>query len=108
MSKVFEIDDFPPRSAGFKTLYTSWHNAMKHAKCTRPLVIVIDSVDQLNDECNGRTDLDWIPERLPGHVYLVVSTLPHIGGCFSALRKPFLTAILSKLTHCQFKMPQVS
>lgn len=87
MSEVLEIGDLPQRSAGFKSLYTSWHNALKQANCHRPLLIVIDSIDQLSDECNGRAELDWIPDRLPAHVYLIVSTLPHIGGCFSALKK---------------------
>ena len=87
MSEIYQIGDLPSRLAGFKTLYTTWHNAMKQATCSRPVVIVIDSIDQLNDDSNGRSDLAWLPDRLPGHVYMVVSTLPHVGGCFQALKK---------------------
>ncbi len=86
-TEVYGIQDLPSRSAGFKTLYTAWHNALKKASYHRPLVIAIDSIDQLNDQSNGRKDLDWLPGRLPAHVYLVLSTLPQVGGCFEALKK---------------------
>ena len=87
MSEVYHNGDLPPRLSGFKTLYTTWHNAMKQATCSQPVLFVIDSIDQLNDDSNGRSDLAWLPDRLPSHVYMVVSTLPHVGGCFSALKK---------------------
>ena len=73
-----ESIEIPSISAGFKSLYTAWHNAMKGIHCSRPLVVVIDSIDQLNDDSNGRSNLDWIPDRLPGNVWLIVSTLPQV------------------------------
>ena len=75
-------EEIPSISAGFKSLYAAWHNSMRSIHCKRPLVIIIDSIDQLNDDSNGRTNLDWIPDRLPANVYLVVSTLPQVCSDF--------------------------
>eukprot|EP00736_Rhodelphis_marinus_P005388 Rmarinus@m.1741 len=50
-----------------------------------PLVIVLDSLDQLTDDDNGR-GLDWLPcDGIPG-VLFVVSTLPEEGKCLDVLK----------------------
>ncbi len=53
----------------------------------RPLVVFIDSLDQLSDENNARRILNWVPSRLAAHTFLVLSTLPKTGGCLSALKE---------------------
>ena len=57
------------------------------ASAERPVVIFIDSLDQLNDEDRARTELDWLPVQLPRHTAIVVSTLPDTGGCTDALER---------------------
>ena len=47
----------------------------EHASSSKPLVLVLDSLDQLSDDDAGR-ELDWLPKQLPDDVYIVLSTLP--------------------------------
>ena len=39
-----------------------------------PLVIFLDSLDQMNDEDQGR-ELKWLPQKLPKNVRLIVSCI---------------------------------
>jgi len=41
----------------------------------QPVVLVLDSLDQLSLHDSGR-QMDWYPRRLPGNVYAIFSTLP--------------------------------
>lgn len=50
------------------------------AKAGRPLIVVLDALDQLAGMARG---LSWLPAALPANVRLVVSTLP--GECEKAL-----------------------
>ena len=59
---------------------------MAHASEQRPLCIVIDSLDQLTDEDGARRFLEWLPRKLPAHVYIIISTLPEEGGCMKRLK----------------------
>ena len=44
--------------------------------CTsRPVVLMLDSLDQLSAGEGGRR-LDWLPRKLPDNMYLIMSTLP--------------------------------
>lgn len=44
--------------------------------CTfRPVVLMLDSLDQLPAGGGGRR-LDWLPRKLPDNFYLILSTLP--------------------------------
>ena len=47
----------------------------KHASSSNPVVLVLDSLDQLSDDDAGR-ELDWLPKQLPDNVYMILSTLP--------------------------------
>ena len=47
----------------------------EHASSSKPLVLVLDSLDQLSDDDAGR-ELDWLPKQLPDDVYIVLSALP--------------------------------
>lgn len=42
----------------------------------RPLVLVLDSLDQLSNEDQGRSQLHWLPALLPKYVRIVLTTLP--------------------------------
>eukprot|EP00736_Rhodelphis_marinus_P001616 Rmarinus@m.862 len=56
------------------------------ASAQKPLYLFLDSLDNLNDENDGRS-LVWLPSILPPHVKVVVSTLPDVGGCMKALQE---------------------
>ncbi|KAH3832823.1 hypothetical protein DPMN_106119 [Dreissena polymorpha] len=43
------------------------------AEC--PLVVILDSLDQLDTSHNGRS-LMWLPVHLPPHCKIIVSSLP--------------------------------
>lgn len=47
----------------------------EHASSSNPIVLVLDSLDQLSDDDGGR-ELDWVPKDLPDNVYMILSTLP--------------------------------
>ena len=59
---------------------------LEEACTSRPVVLVIDSLDQLSAE-DGGTRLDWLPSKLPDNAYLVLSTLPGLEyGCLPNLQ----------------------
>ena len=70
----------------YKSLCDAFPNFMARASKERPLCIVIDSLDQLTDEDGARRFLEWLPRKLPAHVYMIVSTLPEEGGCMQRLK----------------------
>ena len=47
--------------------------ALTRAKREKPLILVIDGLDQLG---NDPIVMDWLPDELPEHVHVVVSILP--------------------------------
>ena len=71
----------------FPELAKTFESCLEYASEETPLVILVDSLDQLSDEDQGRRDLAWLPLNLPEHVYLIVSTLPDTGGSYNALRQ---------------------
>ncbi|XP_033743470.1 uncharacterized protein LOC117329570 [Pecten maximus] len=50
-----------------------------------PIVILLDSLDQLTDDHNAYS-LAWLPTALPSNVKLIVSTLPEEHGILDTLR----------------------
>ena len=69
----------------FKTLCKQFLDDLQLAAKNQPLVLFLDSLDQLTDEDNGR-NLEWLPFELPSNVKIVVSTLPEEGGCLNKLQ----------------------
>lgn len=56
----------------------------------KPLVILLDSLDQLSPNGGGR-ELSWLPRTLPDNVKMVVSTLPDVQyRCYPKLRVRYL------------------
>ena len=69
-SDVESPSNFRELEALFKEAVTTWPSAEK------PLTLVLDSVDQLDDTNQGRL-LQWLPTTtLPECVLIIVSTLP--------------------------------
>ncbi|XP_077984718.1 NACHT domain- and WD repeat-containing protein 1-like [Glandiceps talaboti] len=71
--KVFGDDTIIPQD--LKLLIRSLHDSMSKASKERPLVILLDSLDQLDSD-DGAQQLSWLPIELPKHVKIIVSTLP--------------------------------
>ena len=63
--------DIPPE---YSALAFSFRDRLALATAERPLILLVDALDQLSaaDEAKG---LAWLPAELPEHVHLVVSTL---------------------------------
>lgn len=48
---------------------------LEEACSIRPVVLMLDSLDQLPADEGGRR-LDWLPAKIPDDFYLIMSTLP--------------------------------
>ncbi len=83
MDKYHETKKSPEN---FKAAVTMFHECLLRATESSPILVFIDSLDQLSDQDQARANMAWLPNKLPEHVYLVVSTLPDIGGCFYSLK----------------------
>src|ERR1041384_8298540 len=60
----------------------------------KPLILFLDALDQLSDADHAR-NLLWLPNELPEHVRMVVSTLP--GECKTALERKLPSSSVAKL-----------
>jgi len=90
LSRAYErsIESIPQQ---FKELVKLFREAVvEWPSEEKPLTLVLDSVDQLNDS-NGGRKLEWLPvKELSKHAKLVISTLPDYEGefqCKSLLEK---------------------
>jgi hypothetical protein len=63
-------DDVP---IGFRDLVPEFNQRLGLAKADQPLLVFLDSLDQLS-EAHGARGLSWLPSELPAGVSLVVST----------------------------------
>ncbi|EGD76045.1 hypothetical protein PTSG_00754 [Salpingoeca rosetta] len=73
-------------AADFEKLTKQFQAALKLGTADKPLVLVLDSLDQLSDEDQGR-NLEWLPlASLPPNCAIVVSSLPDVGGCWEVLK----------------------
>lgn len=78
----------------YKDLVEELPKRLALATAQRPLVVVLDAVDQLSDADRARS-LQWLPAELPEHARVVVSTLP--GECLTALERKLPAAALVEL-----------
>jgi NACHT domain- and WD repeat-containing protein len=70
--------------ADYRELSAELPRQLARATAGRPLVIVIDALDQLSDADDARR-LAWLPRELPAHVRMVVSTSTSPADCLEAL-----------------------
>lgn len=68
----------------YRELIAAFRERLALATAEKPLVIFLDALDQLSDLDRGR-NLMWLPDELPPHARLVVSTLP--SECLDILAK---------------------
>ena len=67
-------------------LITRLTTLLRCADARRPLVLVLDSLDQLSAGHYAHK-LSWLPWQLPEHCYVIVSTLPELYSILPNLRK---------------------
>jgi len=74
ISRVYGVreDDLPVE---FRQLEEEFPRRLALATPDKPLIVILDALDQLSDAEQARR-LYWLPETLPPHVRLLVSTLP--------------------------------
>ena len=58
-----------------RSLKDYFQECLEKAAKNHPVVLVLDSLDQLSTDDGGR-QMDWYPRQLPSSVYAVLSTLP--------------------------------
>lgn len=58
-----------------KSLKDYFKECLEKSAENHPVVLVLDSLDQLSIDDSGR-QMDWFPRQLPYNVYVILSTLP--------------------------------
>jgi len=58
-----------------KSLKDYFQECLEKSAENQPVVLVLDSLDQLSLDDGGR-QMDWYPRQLPSDVYAILSTLP--------------------------------
>lgn len=81
-------------ASDYRELVREFGDRLKLATPQKPLVILLDALDQLSDADHAR-NLIWLPAEIPEHVRLVVSTLP--GECKNALERRLSPSSLKQL-----------
>ncbi|XP_033751620.1 uncharacterized protein LOC117335608 isoform X2 [Pecten maximus] len=77
-------DDVP---TDYKGLMNDFTRHLSLATPDNPIVIILDSLDRLSDDHDGRK-LNWLPKELPKNAYIIVSTNPDDKyECFDSLKK---------------------
>lgn len=64
---------------------------ISQAEHTSPVIIILDSVDQLDDQ-HGVFNMTWLPMWLPRNVYMIVSMLSDMYNCLENIKKRILGA----------------
>ncbi len=62
----------PPTPENTKALAEGFQTALRYATASRPMVLFLDALDQL-DKTDGAWMLEWLPKELPEHVRVVTS-----------------------------------
>ncbi|KAL9973170.1 hypothetical protein ACROYT_G019587 [Oculina patagonica] len=83
-----------------KSLKDYFQECLEKSAENQPVVLVLDSLDQLSIDDSGR-QMDWFPRQLPRNVYAILSTLP--GEEYQAL--PSLRTILPD--KCFMEVPKI-
>ena len=70
---------------GYSDLITYFQEALNYGTASQPIIIFLDSLDQLSNEDFGQ-NLKWLclAQNIPAHASIVVSTIP--GSCLNALK----------------------
>ncbi|KAG7220866.1 hypothetical protein INR49_031318 [Caranx melampygus] len=70
--KMKDTEEESPLPHFYKDLLSEFHSTLSEMKRNKPLVLMVDGVDAVQDG-RGQLNSDWIPQQLPQGVCLVVS-----------------------------------
>lgn len=74
----------------FEALGKLFINKCKLANAKEPVIIILDSLDQLSDENNGRALSSWLPLAWrTKYVFIITSFVPSIGPSYGILREKY-------------------
>jgi len=79
-----DAEEVPEEHRDLLDFFTN--RALMLATSEKPLVLLLDSLDQLSPSY-GAYLMGWIPKTLPPHVSLIISTLPRERNCLPKLRQ---------------------
>ncbi|KAJ1554878.1 NACHT domain- and WD repeat-containing protein 1, partial [Cladochytrium tenue] len=68
-----DLESWPPTS--YEGLQAAFPVALGMATETKPIVLIIDGLDEITDTDDAR-DLTWLPDTLPPNVKIILSTAP--------------------------------
>lgn len=76
-----------------------FHRLLQKASASQPLVLFLDSLDQLHSY-NIRRELSWLPSKLPAHVKIVLTCLTgdqafsslKVGTLYNRMKSNFLSS----------------
>ena len=80
LGRRYGTDEAAP--AEYRDLVQEFDKRLRLASAEHPLLLLIDALDQLLER-HGARSLSWLPNELPEHVWLVVSTRPDESLCRS-------------------------
>jgi tetratricopeptide (TPR) repeat protein len=83
-------------------LCNSFEALLSNLAADHPLTLVIDGLDQIEPDRDGRRDLSFLPERLPPGVVLVIGTRPDDTLKPLKLRTPHREYCLPPLSEADF------
>ncbi|XP_042353328.1 telomerase protein component 1 isoform X2 [Plectropomus leopardus] len=72
LRKLKDTEEESPLPHSYKDLLSEFHSSLSNMKKDKPLVLLVDGVDLVQDG-RGQLSSDWIPQQLPHGVCLVVS-----------------------------------
>jgi WD40 repeat protein len=87
ISCAYGVDASKLPSLFYDELVVEFNKILKFATEERPLVLILDALDQLDLGDEARS-LGWLPDELPPNVKLLVTTLP--GECLDILESRLL------------------
>ncbi|XP_032388427.1 telomerase protein component 1 isoform X2 [Etheostoma spectabile] len=93
LRKMKDTEEESPLPRSNKDLLSEFHSSLSDIKKTKPLVLLVDGVDLVQDG-RGQLSSDWIPQQLPQGVCLVVS-IPTKAALLQTLAKKRSTVLFS-------------
>ena len=82
LSKNIDFNEEIPEE--YDELIKTFHSLLYKASNFKPIIIIIDAINQLNLSNHG-TDFRWLPNELPKNVHIIISSLP--GSILETLKK---------------------
>ncbi|CAF1388492.1 unnamed protein product, partial [Didymodactylos carnosus] len=94
----------------FSSLVTTFHNLLKtiskkKRSCPKPLFILLDAIDQLENTLNVFLFESWLPRLLPKDIFIIISFIPSQSQ-FN-LQKTFLNHIKQNEDTVLFELPKL-